>query len=46
MTTAWETASQMALRKCSKEVRGEANIYEFSEEDTCNQAHILVEGYC
>ena len=47
-TVAWEIASQIALRNCSKEVRGEVSVYihNFGEGSMCNQAHISVEGCC
>ena len=46
-TIAWETASQITLRNCSKEVAGEVSIYVILvKEDTCNQAHILAEVCC
>ena len=31
-TQVWETTSQVALRNCSKEARGEARIYEFLQK--------------
>ena len=46
-TIAWETASLIALRNCSKEVGGKVSmIYDFSEGGTCSQAHILAEACC
>ena len=36
ITAAWETAFQIALRKCSREVRGGARIYEF-----CNKGQVI-----
>lgn len=41
-TIAWETASQMALRSCSEEGKGEVRIYvTLVKVDTCSQVHIL-----
>lgn len=46
-TIAWERASQMALRNSSKwVVRKVSVIYNFSEGDMSNQAHILAKGCC
>ena len=44
-TIAQETASQMALRNCSKGGGGSV-IYDFSEGGTCSQARILAELSC
>ena len=30
-TVVWETAPQLALRNCSREVEGKVNIYDFGE---------------
>ena len=38
-TTAWETASQIALRNCSKEVRekpGYIEVFTGKKKNTCN----------
>ena len=41
-TIARETASQRALRNCSKEVEGEVSIYiQFAKGGTCNLENIL-----
>lgn len=46
-TIAWETAPQIALRNCFKEVKEEVSIYVIlDKEGTCNKAHISVEGCC
>ena len=47
-TAAWETAPQVALRVCSKEAgeAGKVSIYMIlMKGNTCNQAHILPEGF-
>ena len=40
---AWETASQIALRNCSKELEQKViiRVYDVSEGSMCGQAHIL-----
>ena len=45
-TIVWETASQIALRNCSKVVREEVSIYVILKNGTYSQAHICVKGYC
>lgn len=46
-TVAQETASHIALRNCSEDVREEVNIHViFGEEGPYSQIHISVQGCC
>ena len=47
-TIAWETASQIALRNCSKEVEGKVSIYVILVKGECMQlgAYIFAEDFC
>ena len=43
-TIAFESASQIALRNCSEEVRGDVNTYMILVKgSTCHRAHIFSE---
>ena len=43
-TRAWETVSQIALRNCSSEIRGEVSVYGIlMKGDARSQAHMLAE---
>ena len=46
-TIAWERASQITLRHCSKEAGGRSVLYRtLVKGGTCSQAHILAEACC
>ena len=47
-TIAWETAFQIALRNCSKEVRGKISIYVILVKGKYIQSrtYFLAEGFC
>ena len=46
-TVAWETAHQIALRNCSKEVAGkDTYICDFGKGEVHAVKHIFVESFC
>ena len=48
MSTAWETAPQVALKDCSKGIEGKGSIYVILEKEECMQSstYFLVESLC
>ena len=46
-TAAWEAASQIALRDCSKAAMGESQYIGFGEKGVqCHEVFILQKGFC